>query len=56
MAISVWFGGTPGSHSRNPEVPRNPGWKTLVPNEAHYIALLQKIKGEAQKGQRPNSN
>jgi len=24
-AISACFGGTPGSHSRNPKVPRNPG-------------------------------
>ena len=29
QAISVCFGGTPGSHSRNPVFPRNPGWKTL---------------------------
>jgi len=30
QAISVCFGGTPGSHSRNPEVPRKPDWQTLV--------------------------
>jgi len=30
QAISVCFSGIPGSHSRNPEVPRNLGWKTLA--------------------------
>ena len=30
QAISVRFGATPGSHSRDPEVPRNPCWKTLI--------------------------
>ena len=29
MAISLCFGGTPGSHLRNTEVPRNLCWKTL---------------------------
>ena len=30
QALSVCFGRTPGSHWRNPEVPRNSGWKTLL--------------------------
>jgi len=30
QAISVCFGRTPDSHSRKPEVPRNPCWKTLL--------------------------
>jgi len=30
QVISVCFGETPDGHSRNPEVPRNPDWKTLA--------------------------
>jgi len=30
QAFTVCFGRTPGSHLRNPEVPRNSGWKILL--------------------------
>ena len=36
QAISVCFGGTPVIHSWNPEVPRNPGWKTLLYSKASF--------------------
>jgi len=37
MAISVFFGGTTGSHSRNPEVPRNSSWKTLLYGNVYLV-------------------
>jgi len=43
QAISVCFCGTPGSHSRDPEVPRNPGLKTLdYVNRCLDICILHK--------------
>ena len=38
--LCLCLGGTPGSHSRNLEVPRNPGWKTLVEIYKEWDLLL----------------
>jgi len=38
--LFLCFSGTPSSHLRNPEVPRNPGWKTLIYSRVERIPHL----------------
>ena len=46
QALSVCFDGTPGSHSRNPEVPRNLGWKILFYTSVSQSGRKSDFDGE----------